>query len=115
MIATMSRSSGNVLGFSVSGYVTRADYETLTPAVAEAVKEFGSICLLLDLTGFHWEKMNAWGADLHFGKEFHDKIDKMAIVGDRKWEKHLATLCTPFYAREAKFFETDDDAWTWLD
>ena len=115
MITAMARSSGNVLGFSISGDVTRADYGTLVPAVAAAVKEHGSVRLLLDLTGFHWEKVSAWGADLHFGKEFHDKIDKMAIVGDKKWEKHLTALCAPFYSREAEFFETDDDAWAWLE
>ena len=25
------------------------------------------------------------GSDLDLGKQFHDKIDKMAIVGDKKW------------------------------
>ena len=70
MIEEMDRGSGAVLGFSVSGDVTRADYDTLTPAVAAAIEEHGSVRLLLDLTGFYWEKVGAWGADLHFGREF---------------------------------------------
>ena len=63
IIATMDRNSGNVLGS-----VCR---RSISP---------GS-------TGrFHWEKVSAWGADLDFGKQIHDKIDKMVIGGDKKWQ-----------------------------
>ena len=115
MIETMDSSTSKTLGYKISGTVTKADYSTLTPAVGAAVDANGSVSLLLDLTGFHWEKISAWGSDLEFGKKYHDKIDKMAIVGDRKWEKHLAHVASPFYAKEAKYFETDDDAWEWLE
>ena len=71
--------------------------------------------LLLDLTDFHWEKVSAWGADLRFGREYHDKIDRVAIVGDKRWEKHLASLASPWYARDSKYFDNDTDAWGWLD
>lgn len=114
MISTMERSSGDKLGFVVSGNVTKADYQTLVPAVEAAIEEFGSVSLVLDLNDFHWEKVSAWGADMEFGKEHHDKIVKMAIVGHKKWQKHLAHLCEPYYAREARYFESDADAWDWL-
>ena len=70
--------------------------------------------LLFDLTEFKWEKVNAWGNDRDFGKQFKDKIDKMAIVGDKKWGRHLAKLAQPFDAKESKYFVADDDAWDWL-
>jgi len=114
MIEQLTGSHDNVLGFSVSGDVTKEDYDVLTPAVA-AEAEKGSVRLLLDMTDFHWEKVNAWGADLHFGHEFHDVIDRMALVGDHTWEKHLAQLAQPFYAQEARFFTARDDAWAWVD
>jgi hypothetical protein len=114
-ITPMDRSEGDVLGFAVSGEVTTSDYEILTPAVEAAVDAHGSVKLLLDLTAFHREKVGAWGADLHFGHAYHHKIQRMAIVGDRAWERHLAHLCTPFYAREAEYFDNDDDAWAWLE
>jgi hypothetical protein len=114
MIETMERSTGSVLGYKISGDMTKSDYQTLVPAVEAAVKEHGSISLVLDMTGFHWEKVSAWGADLSFGKQFHDSIDKMALVGNKNWEKHLTKLAQPYYAKAAKYFETDDDAWGWL-
>jgi len=113
MIAELSGSHDNVLGFQVSGDITKEDYDVLTPAVATAAQN-GSVRLLLDLTDFRWEKVDAWGSDLHFGHEFHDAIERMAIVGNHRWEKYLARMAQPFYAQEAQFFSTADEAWAWV-
>ncbi len=114
-IIRSDRGAGDTLGFRVSGDVTKADYDVLTPAVAATVDKYGTVNLLLDLTDFHWEKVSAWGADLRFGHEYHDRIARLAIVGDAKWEQHLTHICSPFYAREAKYFDDEAAAWTWLD
>ena len=53
---------------------------------------------------------------MKFGHEFHNKIVKMAIVGDKRWEAWITKLAAPFYAREARYFPTAaiDDAWAWI-
>lgn len=115
MIEQLSHSHGAVLGFRVAGDVTAADYRVLEPVVQVAVDERGSVRLLLDLTDFRWEKVEAWGADLRFGKHFRDAIERLAIVGDQRWEKWLARLAEPFYAQHATFFSDQDAAWAWLE
>ena len=116
MIKKLDQSSENVLGFKVSGDVVKADYDVLVPAVEAALKTNEMVHMLLDMTEFKWEKVEAWGADAKFGHEFRHKIAKMAIVGDKTWEKWLTKLADPFYAKEAKFFhpEETDEAWVWL-
>lgn len=114
MIETMSQSKDNVLGYRVVGDVTKEDYATLVPAVQAAVKQYGAVRVLFDLSQFKWEKVDAWGKDFGFGKEFKDKIERMALVGQESWGKHLTKLAEPFYAQEAKWFEDVDDAWTWV-
>ncbi|MBX7433954.1 STAS/SEC14 domain-containing protein [Mycobacterium sp. Y57] len=115
MIDKMERSHDSILGFQVSGDVTREDYDILEPPVRAAIEEKGSIRVLLDLTDFHWEKAEAWGADFRFGKEHHNAIERMAIVGNHEWEKWLTRLAQPFYARQARYFSDADEAWTWLE
>lgn len=114
MIEKLPRSSGASLGFRAVGDVTAADYEVMQPLVQEAVDAHGSVRLLLDLREFHWEKVEAWGADLRFGRQFKDSIERLAILGDRTWEKWLARLAEPFYARESKYFSDEDEAWDWV-
>jgi len=97
MIEQLEQSSDNTLGYKVSGTVVKDDYEVLTRAE------------------FHWEKVSAWGADMKFGHDYHKKITRMAIVGDKKWQKWVTQLAAPFYAGEAQYFDAEDteSAWAW--
>jgi len=114
MLSTMERSTDQILGYTISGDMTKADYQTLVPAMSAVIGAQGSVSVLFDLTGFQWEKISAWGSGVDFGQQLHGKIDKMAIVGDKKWEHHLTKLAEPLDVKESKFFASDDDAWSWL-
>ncbi|MCB0196344.1 MAG: STAS/SEC14 domain-containing protein [Anaerolineae bacterium] len=116
MIEKLDQSSEDVLGFKASGDISKADYETMIPAVEAALQTYETVHMLLDLTEFKGEKAEAWGADLKFGRDYHKKISKMAIVGDKKWEEWLTKVAGPFYAVEAKFYHSAeiDSAWAWL-
>lgn len=116
MIEKLGDSSGNVVGYKCIGTITADDYKTLEPEVKALVEKQGNIRLLFDLSDFKWEKMEAWLPDLRFGSEFRHEIEKMAIVGDKTWEKWVTHLAKPFYARDAKFFHSTeiDKAWAWL-
>ena len=85
MIQQMSNSEDNVLGYRVVGDVTKEDYGTLVPSVEAAVKQYGAIRLLIDMSDFTWEKVDAWGSDFGFGKEFKNSIERMALAHDRDW------------------------------
>ena len=116
MLEKLNESSGPVVGYKVAGKVTVEDYQQLDPQVQALVDQFDQVCLLLDLQEFAGEEVKAWLPDLKFGHRFHDKIAKMAIVGDKRWEEWLTSLVKPFYAKDAKFFhpEETDKAWSWL-
>jgi SpoIIAA-like len=116
MFEKMAQSSGKVVGYKAIGTITASDYKKLEPEVKSFVEKEGNIRMLFDLSDFKWEKLEAWLPDLKFGHEFHKKIEKIAIVGDKTWEKWMTHLAKPFYARDAKFFPSADidKAWAWL-
>lgn len=115
MLEKMSQSSGNVIGYKITGKIMPEDYEQLVPEVEALVAKEGHIRLVIDMTQFQGEAMKAWGADWQFGREFHDKIDKLAVIGDKVWERLLMPLAKPFYAHAVKVFHSDeaDAAWEW--
>ena len=116
MLEKLSESSGSVVGYRVAGKVTAEDYQKLNPEVQALVDQYDHVCLLLDLQEFAGEEVKAWLPDMKFGHRFHDKIQKMAIVGDKRWEKWLTALADPFYAKDARLFHSDEseEAWAWL-
>jgi len=92
MFEKLSESSGNVIGYKASGKLTAADYEKLVPEVEALVRQEGNIRILMDLEEFEGEEVKARASDLKFGHEFRKNIDKMAFVGDKRWEKLMAPL-----------------------
>lgn len=114
MIARLDKSAGNVIGYNVFGIVGPEDYDILVPEVTELVKEYGKIRLLLNIEDVEWERITAWAKDIGFGLEFRDKIEKMAVVTDKDWEKKIMELAAPFYAVDARTFSSPDLAWAWL-
>lgn len=116
MLEKLSESSGSIVGYKVVGKVTVEDYQQLNPAIQALVDQYDSVSLLLDLQEFAGEEVKAWLPDLKFGHRFHDKIARMVIVGDKRWQKWLTALCSPWYAKEARFFppEESDKAWAWM-
>jgi hypothetical protein len=114
MISKLDKSAGSAVGYKLSGAIDKQDYAVMVPELEQLVAEHGTVQLLCDLSDFTSERPSAWGDDLRFGREFHKKITKMAIVGDGHWEKLVADLAHPFYAQEAKYFHTEDEAWEWL-
>lgn len=117
MLEKMSESSGPVVGYKMVGKVTAEDYQQLETEIQALVDQYDDdVCLLINLEEFAGEQVKAWLPDLRFGHRFHDKIDKMAIVGDKRWYKWLTALADPFYADDAEYFplEEIDQAWAWL-
>ncbi|MEZ4518715.1 MAG: STAS/SEC14 domain-containing protein [Chloroflexota bacterium] len=116
MLEKMSESSGPVVGYKVVDKVTAEDYQQLSSEVKALVDQYSDVYVLLDMEKFGGEEVKAWLPDLEFGHHFHDKIAKMAIVGDERWEKWVSDLVKPFYAKDGKFFHLKelDNAWAWL-
>ena len=116
MLEKLSQSQGNKLAYKAIGTITKGDYTSLTADIEALLQQEDELCLLLDLEEFTGEKIKAWGADFKFGHKYRKKITKMAIVGDKKWQKWMTSLVDPFYARQAEFFPTEERqaAWEWL-
>jgi hypothetical protein len=62
------------------------------------------------------ETLDALKKDLTLGQDLSGMVEKMAIVGDKKWEKWTSKLMDSFSAKGAEFFKSADIdyAWTWL-
>ncbi len=116
MFEKLSERSGSVVGYNGVGTLAPSDYEQLEPEFRALVEREGSIRLLFDMAGYKGETVKGWIADYRFGREFHNNVQKMAVVGDTTWEKWITHLAKAWYATDASFFHSFDisKAWTWL-
>jgi len=96
---------GRILEVHLTGKLVKEDYEALIPAVERLVKKYGKIRMLVEMLDFHGWTCGALWEDTKFAAHhFHD-IERLAIVGESKWEKGMATFCKPFTKAEVRYFD----------
>ena len=110
-------SEGKVLAVQVSGKLAKADYVYFAPEFERLVKLNGKLRVLFDLAGFHgWEADALW-EDIKFDVKHFADIERLAMVGDKKWEHGMAMFCKPFTKAKIQYFDRADAAKArkWLD
>src|SRR6185436_10940823 len=116
MIEKLQRSSDKMLGFKLSGRLHDQDYATFVPLVDAAVAEFGKIRLLAEFHDFHgWDAHALWD-DIKFSSTHCTEVERIALVGDKTWEKWMAAVCKPFTMAKLQYFDAAEieKAWAWL-
>jgi SpoIIAA-like len=116
MITPLNPSAGKVLGFKMTGKLHDEDYKHFVPAVEAAVKTHGKVRLLAQFEDFHGWDLHALWDDIKFSTQHCADIERVALVGERKWEEWMAKVCKPFTLAKVKYFDRSeiDAAWKWL-
>ena len=89
---------GKVLEIQLTGKLAKEDYEHFVPAVERLVKDHGKIRLLVEMHDFHGWTAGALWQDFNFDATHFSDIERLAIVGETKWQHGMAVFCKPFTA-----------------
>lgn len=110
-------SAGKTLHVKVTGKLTKEVYESFTPVVDEQISNHGKIRILFEMHDFHGWTAGALWEDLKFDLKHWKDIERLAIVGETKWEAGMAAFCKPFTTAKVKYFDHTklDEATTWID
>ncbi|MCC6907878.1 MAG: STAS/SEC14 domain-containing protein [Phycisphaerales bacterium] len=116
-IEMTTRADGRTIVFRLTGKLTRDDYEMFVPALESAIEEHGRIRLLVDLMDFHGWTAGALWEDIKFDARHFSDIERVALVGESRWEKGMAMFCKPFTAATVRYFNTArrDEAVRWIE
>lgn len=107
---------GNVMEVTVTGKLEKSDYETFKPAAEELINEYGKIRVLFVMHDFHGWTAGALWEDIKFDAKHFNHIERLAIVGESKWEKGMSVFCRPFTTAKIKYFDISelDKAREWI-
>jgi hypothetical protein len=97
--------TGNVLSVRVEGKLTNEAYEQLVPAVDKLIEEHGSLRILFAMHHFHGWTLGAMWEDMKFDLAHWKDIERLAIVGESKWESGMAVFCKPFTKAKIQYFD----------
>ena len=110
-------STGKLLHVKVTGKLTKEAYEAFAPVVNEQIEEHGKIRILFEMHDFHGWTAGALWEDLKFDFKHWKDIERLAIVGESKWEAGMAVFCKPFTAAKIRYLDHVklDEAKTWIE
>jgi len=104
------------LSLKAIGKLTHEDYKIITPMIdsaLEGVKD-PKINVIIDGTELEgWELRAAWD-DLKLGLKHGREFEKIAIIGNKKWQEYSARMGSWFISGEVRFFESVSEALDWL-
>jgi hypothetical protein len=104
----VEKMEGRVLEVTMTGKLTRADFQHFIPETNRLIKRHGKIRTLALMHDFHgWEAGALWEELKWDFKHFKD-IERIALVGEQKWQATLSKLCPPFTTAEVRYFDHRD-------
>ena len=105
------------LTLKVIGKLTHEDYGTITPMIESALEgvKAPKIRVFLDASELEgWEMQAAWD-DFKLGMKHGKEFEKIAILGNKRWQELAAKIGSWFISGESKYFEDAKEAFNWLD
>ena len=116
MIQFLKDKPENIIGISLSGRLTKNDYDSISKVI-EGHKENGKLRIYLEVLDLEGVTPEAFFKDIQISFQYYSNIHKMVITGRDEWLEGLAKigdLLSP--GIKVKFFKLDDkrEAMDWL-
>ena len=104
-IQLTEKGGGKVLEVQCTGKLAHEDYQRFVPEFERLVKANGKLRVLFEMTDFHGWKAGALWDDIKFDLKHFADIERLALVGDKKWEKGMSVCCRPFTTAKIRYFD----------
>lgn len=104
------------LSLKAVGKLSHHDYETITPMIDAALAEVKhpKVKALIDGTELEgWEPRAVWD-DFQIGLKHGNEFEKIAIYGNKDWQKFISKVGGWFISGEVKYFEDLESAYFWI-
>ncbi len=109
--------TGKFTHVKVTGKLTKESYEKLAPVVDQQIQLHGKLRILFEMHDFHGWTAGAMWEDVKFDFKHWKDIERLAIVGESKWEKGMAVFCKPFTSAKIQYFDHTElaEAKSWIE
>lgn len=105
-----------VVAIQIIGTLGKKDVEVLDSQLDLQVEQHGTIRLLVELVDFKGLTPGAAWEDAKLAFEHFRDIERIAVVGESRWEKEMTHLAKLFTAAEVRYFDVErrDAAESWI-
>lgn len=94
----------------LSGKLTKEDYLHFVPILEQQIKVHKKLHLYVQMHDFAGWTAGALWQDVMFDFRHLRDIDRLAIVGESKWEQGMSIFCKPFTTAMVRYFDISKQA-----
>jgi len=107
---------GTIVTLKFREKLDKADYETFVPMIESQMKNGASIRLLAELHDFEGWTAGALWEDTKFAAKHFKDIERVAVVGEARWQKGITVFGKPFTSADVRYFDMQeiDKARKWI-
>ncbi len=112
MIEIVQKKNSNVVYIPVTEHLHKQDYEQFVPTIGEIAQKHGKVRILFDLARFNgWNRGALW-----FGIRQFPNIERVAFIGDTRWESDIDLIAHVFTQAQIRYFDCGrkDQAVAWV-
>ena len=106
----------NILKVQVTGKLMKEDFERWLPAVETCIRRRERINILVEVRDFVGWEMEAWWERLWFSIKHFEKIERIAVIAEKKRHELLDQFSNPYAMTKTRYFEPkkSEEALSWL-
>jgi hypothetical protein len=100
----------------LSNKLSKEDFQSFVPEMERLIQQRGKLRVLVRMHDFHgWTSGGLW-EDMKFETKHFKDFDRIAFVGEKRWEATLSSFCKALTPAEIRYFDADqlDAARAWL-
>ena len=113
---TILETEGNYIATKVSEKITKADYEKILPVINEQIQQYGKVRWYFEMEDFEGWELKGLYQELNFDIKHAQDLEKIAMVGEKKWTEWLSDMMKPFTTAEVRHFKPSqkEEAKKWI-
>jgi hypothetical protein len=107
---------GKVMEIHLNGTLTKEDYARFVPDTEELIRQHDKIRMLVIMDNFHGWNVGALWEDIKWDARHFNHVERIAVVGEAKWQEWMTSFCKPFTTATVRYFEHGQlpEARAWL-
>ena len=98
--------NGRILRIAVFDWLDSKAYEHILPYIDSAIAEYDTVRLLFDLTEYAGREPGEAFEDAELNLPNWAGVERVAFIGDKRFEPRLPAFCEPFKSAAIKYFYT---------
>ncbi|SHM88690.1 SpoIIAA-like [Cyclobacterium lianum] len=108
MLQILEFTKNNIIATRAKDNLTETDIQKIHPLIHNIVNRGKKVRWYFEMENFSGSKLNAFWQDLKMDMSHADDYEKIAMVGDKKWQNWITQFMKPFTNAEIKYFELEE-------